>query len=146
MLWCVVYKSSSDMEPLSSTLHGVNTHFIHHLSNVENYLISHKLETRQPKKRCIQVTYFYTFLQIFGLKLKIPIAKEIWWIFWNLANWHLMAQQTAHRWHIQKSKIGWGEHPRIHLWTDSSCNTSIISMLEPFRKVSKNWYLTSNSL
>ena len=37
----------NDIEPLSSTLHGVNTCFIHHLSNVENYSIGHKFETGQ---------------------------------------------------------------------------------------------------
>ena len=42
----------NDIEPLSSTLHGVNTCFIHHPSNVKNYSIGHKLETIQtpPKK------------------------------------------------------------------------------------------------
>ena len=33
------------------TLHGVNAHFIHHPSNVENHLIGHKSETAQPKKK-----------------------------------------------------------------------------------------------
>ena len=41
----------NDIEPVSLTLHGVNAHFIHHPSNVENYLIGHKSETAQPKKR-----------------------------------------------------------------------------------------------
>ena len=40
-----------DIEPLSSTLHGLNARFIHHPSNVENYSISHKLETDQSKKK-----------------------------------------------------------------------------------------------
>ena len=31
----------NDTESLSLTLHGVNASFIHHPSNVENYLISH---------------------------------------------------------------------------------------------------------
>ena len=47
---CVLYKSLSDSEPLSLTLHGVNACFIHHPSNVKNYSISHKLETDEPKK------------------------------------------------------------------------------------------------
>ena len=65
------------IEPLSLTLHGVNTWFIHHPSNVKNYSIAHKSETSQPKKKkFIQVTYFYTFLQIFGSKFKIPITTE----------------------------------------------------------------------
>ena len=120
----------NDILPLSSTLHGVNACFIHHPCNVENYLIGHKSETSQPKKkRCIRVTYFYTFLEIFDSKFKIPITTEIWKIFRHLAYWHLMAQQMAQRWHTQKSKIGSAEHPRIHLWTDSWCNISIISAL-----------------
>ena len=41
----------NDIESLSSTLHGVNTCFIHHPSNVENYSIGHKSETGQPKKK-----------------------------------------------------------------------------------------------
>ena len=51
MLLYVLYKSSIDIEPLSSTLHGVNACFIHHPSNVENYSIGHKSETGQPKKK-----------------------------------------------------------------------------------------------
>ena len=50
MLYCVLYKSSIDIEPLSLTLHGVNACFIPHLSNVKNYSISHKSKTTQPKK------------------------------------------------------------------------------------------------
>ena len=41
----------NDIEPLSLTLHGVNGCFIHHPSNVQNYSISHKLETDQPKQK-----------------------------------------------------------------------------------------------
>ena len=41
----------NDIEPLSLTLHGVNTRFIHHPSNVKNYLIDHKSKTDQPKKK-----------------------------------------------------------------------------------------------
>ena len=41
----------NDIESLSLTLHGVNARFIHHPSNVENYSIGHKSETRQPKKK-----------------------------------------------------------------------------------------------
>ena len=75
----------NDIEPLSLTLHGINAHFIHHPSNVKNYLIGHKLETTQPKKRCIWVTYFYTFLQIFASKFNIPIATEIRQIFFYIS-------------------------------------------------------------
>ena len=101
-----------DIEPLSSTLHAVNACFIHHPSNVENYSFSHKLETTQlKKKRCIRITYFYTFLQIFDSIFKIPIATEIRQIFRCLINQHLMAQQMAQRWDTQKSKIGQAEYP-----------------------------------
>ena len=98
----------NDIEPLSSTLHGVNAHFIHHPFNVENYSIGHKSETGQPKKNgFIRVTYFYTFLQIFDSKFKIAIAKiAIVQFFQHLTNRHLMAQQMAQWWHTQKSKIG----------------------------------------
>ena len=53
----------NDIEPLSLTIHGVNTYFIHHPSNVENYSIGHKLETDQPKKKIMVSwrTYFYTY-------------------------------------------------------------------------------------
>ena len=70
----------NDIEALSSTLHGVKAHFIHHLFNVENYSISHKSETAQPKKkkkRFIRVTYFYTFLPILGSKFKIQMAENL---------------------------------------------------------------------
>ena len=59
-----------------------------------------------PQKNFIWVTYFYTFLQIFDSKFKIPIATEIGQLFWHLSNQHLMAQQTAQKWDTQKSKIG----------------------------------------
>ena len=45
MLQCVLYKSSIAIEPLSLIIHGINTRFIHHPSNVKNYSIGHKLET-----------------------------------------------------------------------------------------------------
>ena len=97
----------NDTEPLSLTLHGVNAGFIYHPSNVEKYLIGHKSETTQPKKKSsskkkfIQVTYFYTFS-----KFKIPIAIEMGKLFRHITNRHLTAQQTAERSHTQKSKIG----------------------------------------
>ena len=62
-------KSSIDNEPLSETHHGVNACFIHHPSNVKNNLISHKLETSQPKKVCMS----YIFLHLsanFWLKIQ----------------------------------------------------------------------------
>ena len=69
----------NDIESLSLTLHGVNSCFIRHSSNVENDSVSRKSETAQQKKnkkKCIRVTYFYTFLQIFGSKFKILIGTE----------------------------------------------------------------------
>ena len=98
---------TNDIEPLSLTLHGVNACFIHHLPNVESYLISHKSETSQPpQKRCIKFTYLYTFLQILGSQFKIPNATEAISTFRHLENWYLMAQQMAQWLHTQKSKIG----------------------------------------
>ena len=41
----------NDIKALSLTLHGVNTCFIHHRSNVKNYSIGHKSETDQPKPK-----------------------------------------------------------------------------------------------
>ena len=38
-----------DSESLSLTLHDVNPHFLHHLSNVKNYSICHKLKNDQPE-------------------------------------------------------------------------------------------------
>ena len=42
-------KIINDIEHLSLILHGVNETFIHHPSNVENYLNGHKSEMGQPK-------------------------------------------------------------------------------------------------
>ena len=85
----------NDIEPLSSTLRGVNACFIHYPSNLENYLIGHKSETNQPKqiKNLFWTTYFYTFLKFFDSKFKIPITTEGWSIFRLLRNWHLTALQ-----------------------------------------------------
>ena len=58
------------LEPLSLTVHGVNTHFIHHLSNVENYSISHKLETDQPKKIIVLENIFLHLSANFWLKIQ----------------------------------------------------------------------------
>ena len=55
----------NDIESLSLTLHGVNTCFIHHLSNVENYSIDYELETGQPKKRDSSGEYIFTHLYWF---------------------------------------------------------------------------------
>ena len=91
----------NDSEPLSLTLHGLNACFIHHPSNVKNYLID-----QNKKIFLFWTTYFYTFLPILSSKFKIPITTEGWSIFQHLENRHLMAQQTAHQWYTQKSKIG----------------------------------------
>ena len=71
MLLYVLYKSSMDIEPLSSTLHGLNAHFIHHPSNVENYSIGHKSETdqsKQKKKNRVLENIFLHLYTGFGLK------------------------------------------------------------------------------
>ena len=63
----------NDFEPLSSTLHGVNTHFIHHLSNVKNYSIGHKSETNWPKQKQKNGILENIFLHLytgFGLKIQ----------------------------------------------------------------------------
>ena len=50
----------NDIEAQSLTLHGVNAHFIHHSSNVENYSIGHELETAQPiKKVCLSYIFLH---------------------------------------------------------------------------------------
>ena len=62
----------NDSEPLSSTLHGVNTHLIQHPSNVENYLIGHKSETDRPKKKKDHVleNIFLHLYACFGVKIQ----------------------------------------------------------------------------
>ena len=63
----------NNIEPPSSTLHGVNACFIHHPSNVENYLISHKSETGQPKKQDKNGPLENIFLHLytgFGVKIQ----------------------------------------------------------------------------
>ena len=62
----------NDIEPLSSTLHGVNARFIHHPSYVENYSIGHKSETDWPKqkKKCILENIFLHLYACFGVKIQ----------------------------------------------------------------------------
>ena len=70
----------NDIEPLTSTLHGVNACFILHPSKwkITPSVISQKpVNQRNFKKMLHWVTYFYTFVQIFGSKFKIMSAKEI---------------------------------------------------------------------
>ena len=98
-------QSSIDIESLSLTLNGVNACFIHHPSNVENYLIGLESEASQPEiKKLIWVAYSYTFLQIFVSKFKIPVTTEIGELFQHLANWYLMAQQMTQQWHTKNPK------------------------------------------
>ena len=69
----------NDIVPLSLTLHGVNTWFIHHLSNVENYLIGHKSETDwpKPKKKCYSGQPILTpFCQFWGQNSKYPMLQK----------------------------------------------------------------------
>ena len=62
----------NDIEPLSLTLHGVNSRFIHHPSNVENYSISHKSETDRTKQKKIHVleNIFLHLYACFGVKIQ----------------------------------------------------------------------------
>ena len=57
----------NDIEPLSSTLHGLIGRFIHHPSNVKitRAAITQKL-TDQIKKKTFLITYFYTLINIYG--------------------------------------------------------------------------------
>ena len=74
----------NDIEPLSLTLHGVNACFIHHPSNVENYSISHKSETGQPKKKKTKVHPSYIFLHLsanFGAKIQNTHRYRNWATF-----------------------------------------------------------------
>ena len=52
---------------------------------------------------------------------------EVHQLFQRSSNQQLKAHQTAQQWYVQKSKKGETEYPRLHLWTDSWYNTSIIS-------------------
>ena len=67
----------NNIEPLTLTLHGVNAHFIHHPSKwrITWSAISH--QPVNPPKMLHRVIYFYTFVQIFESKFKIPSATEI---------------------------------------------------------------------
>ena len=61
-------------------------------------------------------------MPIYGSKFQIPItlqSGELFDMSKTVKNWHLMAHQMANQSHIQKSKPGYLEHPRPHLWTDS---------------------------
>ena len=62
----------TDSEPLTLTLHGVNTYFIHHPFNVKNYSIGHKSETNwpNPKKIVILDNIFLLLSANFEVKIQ----------------------------------------------------------------------------
>ena len=67
----------NDFESLSLTLHGVNTCFIHHPSNVENYSISHKSETGQPKEKVCSGEHIFTpFCKFLTQNSKYPLLQK----------------------------------------------------------------------
>ena len=77
----------NDIESLTLTLHGANTRFIHHPSNVKNYSISHKSETNWPKqnkKMDLWTIYFYTFILALGSKFKIQMVENLHWTFFDM--------------------------------------------------------------
>ena len=77
----------NDIEPLSLTIHGVNSHFIHHPSNVENYSIGHKSETAQPKKKkkksLSKLHIFTPFCKFLGQNSKYPSLQK-WGNFFHI--------------------------------------------------------------
>ena len=76
----------NDIKPLSLTLHGVNAHFIHHPSNVKNYLIGHKSETTQSKKRkksSLELHIFTPFCKFLGQNSKYPSLQK-WGNFFDI--------------------------------------------------------------
>ena len=85
----------NDIEPLSLTLHGVNAHFIHHPSNVKNYLIGHKSEIAQPKKKVGQENIFLHLYTGFVVKIQNTHHYRNSATFLTSHQLHLMAQQTA---------------------------------------------------
>ena len=137
----------NDIKPLSSTLHGVNVCFIHHLSNVKNYSISHKSETDQPKQKKVSWRiYFYTFILVLDLKIKKQMAENLDWTFLISVKSALNGPANGSEVTYLKIQNRLSRAPRLHLWTDSWCNTSIISVLYSFVKVSKKWYSTFDGL
>ena len=59
----------NDIEPLSSTIHGLIGRFIHHPSNVKitRAAISRKpIDRIKKKKKPFLITYFYTLKNIYG--------------------------------------------------------------------------------
>ena len=64
---CVLYKSPIDIEPLLLTIHGVNTCFIDHLSNVENYS---EADWPKQKKNCVLENIVLHLYACFGVKIQ----------------------------------------------------------------------------
>ena len=93
----------NDIEPLSLTLHAVNAHFIHHPSNVENYSISHKSETTQPKKKRRSGEYIFTPLYWFWGQIQNTHCYRIWATF--LTSQQLALNSPAKRSEVTYSKI-----------------------------------------
>ena len=87
----------NDSEPLSLTLHSVNACFIHHASNVENYLICHKSKTNRPKQKKIVIldNIFLHPSANFEVKIQNTHHYRSRLTFQHLEKHHLMAQQTT---------------------------------------------------
>ena len=68
----------NDIEPLSLTLNGVNACFIHHPCNLENYSISHKSETGEPKNKQKNGPLENIFVHLYtGFGYKIQMAENL---------------------------------------------------------------------
>ena len=78
----------NDIEPLSSTLHGVNACFIHHPSNVKNNSIGHKSETdwQNQKKKVILDNLFLHLSANFEVKIQNTQCYRSRLTFWHLKN------------------------------------------------------------
>ena len=75
---------TNDIEPLSLTVHGVNAYFIHHPSNVKNYLIGHKSETNRPKKNCVLENIFLHLYTGFGVKIQNKNGQKLLCNFFDI--------------------------------------------------------------
>ena len=85
-----------------------------------NHSDSHSSETDQEKKFWIFAKPNYIDWHLHAnLWVKIPNTHHVKICLFdtskNLKNRHLTAQQTTNWWDIQKSKLGYLEHPRLHL-------------------------------
>ena len=64
----------------------------------ENYSISHKLETDQPKQKKKKVSrriYFYTFILVLDLKIKKQMAENLDWTFLTSVKLALNSQANS---------------------------------------------------